>query len=89
MRRCGRAPSRSDADEGAERRGAFLRGLDRARADDDPVDERGRRAACSGVEIPKPAYSGRPVTARLRATSGARLGDSSARVPVVPVTVTR
>ena len=46
-------------------------------------------AACSGVEIPKPAYSGTSVSARVRSTSGASAGDSSVRAPVVPATVTR
>ena len=81
----------ADADERRRARSrALLRRLDRARADDDPVDELG---GCARV------LAGRDAEARVERevgdarghapASGASVGASSVRAPVVPVTVTR
>src|ERR1019366_7404653 len=41
-------------------------------------------ATCSGLEIPKPTASGRSVTARTAATSGATAFESESRSPGTP-----
>src|SRR5579885_2630696 len=45
--------------------------------------------ACSGVEMPKPTASGKPVMPRILRISGSMDRDSSARSPVTPLRDTR
>ena len=49
---------------------------------------RAMAAARSGVRMPKPTATGRPVAARMRATAGATAASSASSVPVTPATET-
>ena len=84
------SPERSSRTSAASACGTVLGRLDGARADDDPVDELRRRPrVLGGRDAEAGVAAGTSVSARARSASGASVGASSARAPVVPVTVTR
>ena len=70
--------------------GPFLGDLDGARADDDAVGELGRGARMLGRRDAEAGVERDVVRPRARARrAAASAGESSARAPVVPVSVTR